>query len=87
MPTNTIQFKSPTGLKPLNGLAHWLGMAEGGSSGTWLRFLVAIAGLGVAFGLAIFSTAASQTGHTTATVLLASAALLVAAAVGVLTVP
>jgi len=57
------------------------------NSGAWLRFLLAAVGLTIAFGAAIFSTAARDAGNVVATVLLASVALLVASAVGLGIVP
>ncbi len=53
----------------------------------WVRFLVAIAGLAMAFGAAIFSTVTRQAGHVWATAIFASAALLLAGLVGLTTVP
>ena len=52
-----------------------------------LRFVLATAGLGLAFALALFSTVARESGHLAATALLASLALLLAGVVGVATVP
>lgn len=57
------------------------------SFGAWLRFFLAIAGLALAFLAAIFSTASRDAGNVTATVILASLALLLATAVGLGTVP
>src|SRR6266699_2317119 len=57
------------------------------NSGAWLRFLLAAAGLTLAFGAAIFSTAARDAGNVLATVVLASLALLLSVAVGLGTVP
>src|SRR5213080_4724970 len=57
------------------------------NSGAWLRFVLAAVGLSLAFGAAIFSTAARDAGNVIATVLLASLALLLAAAVGLGIVP
>ncbi len=57
------------------------------NSGAWLRFLLAAVGLTLAFGAAIFSTAARDAGNVIGTVLLASLALLLAAAVGLGIVP
>ncbi len=57
------------------------------NSGAWLRFLIAVAGLTIAFAAAIFSTAARDAGNLIATVFLASLALLTAVAVGLGTVP
>jgi uncharacterized protein (DUF58 family) len=53
----------------------------------WLRFLLAIAGLVLAFGAALFSTVSRESGNLWATLILASAALLLAAIVGLTTVP
>src|SRR5215470_2861633 len=53
----------------------------------WLRFLIALLGLGLAFIAAILSTIARESGNVAATALFASTALLLAGAVGVITVP
>src|SRR5215813_2904980 len=53
----------------------------------WLRFLLALAGLILAFAAAVFSSAASEAGNVAATAVFASAALLLAGLVGALTVP
>jgi len=58
-----------------------------GLSQVWVRFLVAIAGLVLAFGAALFSTVSRESGNIWATILLASAALLLATLVGLTTVP
>jgi len=58
-----------------------------GISEVWARFLLAILGLGLAFAAAIFSTVSREAGHVWATLILASLALLLAAAVGLGTVP
>ena len=57
------------------------------NSGAWLRFLLAALGLTLAFGAAIFSTAARDAGNVLATVVLATLALLLAAGVGLGIVP
>lgn len=57
------------------------------NSGAWLRFLLATIGLTVSFGAAVFSSAAREAGNVIATVLLASLALLLTAAVAVGIVP
>ena len=57
------------------------------NSGAWLRFLLAGIGLMLAFAAAIFSTASRDAGNVPATVILASVALLMAAGVGLGTVP
>jgi len=53
----------------------------------WLRFLLAIVGLVLAFGAALFSTVSRESGNLWATVLLASTALVLAVVVGLTTVP
>src|SRR5438128_11897204 len=53
----------------------------------WVRFLLAIVGLILAFGAALFSTVSRESGNLWATLILASAALLLAAIVGLTTVP
>ena len=67
------------------------GMPEGSPrmrlSQVWVRFLVAILGLILAFGAALFSTVSRESGNIWATVILASAALLLATLVGLTTVP
>ena len=57
------------------------------ASGAWFRFFLAALGLVLAFAAAIFSTASRDAGNVPATVILASLALLLAAAVGMGTVP
>jgi len=58
-----------------------------GISEVWVRFLLAIAGLILAFAAAIFSSVARESGNLWATLVLASAALLLATLVGLTTVP
>jgi uncharacterized protein (DUF58 family) len=53
----------------------------------WIKFLLALVGLGLAFGAALFSTALGEAGSMWASVILASLALLMAAFVGLVTVP
>jgi len=53
----------------------------------WLRFFFGLVGLAMAFGAALLSTVTRQEGNLWATAILASAALLLAAWVGVTTVP
>jgi len=53
----------------------------------WAKFLLALVGLGLAFGTALFSTATGEAGHLWASVVLASVALLLATFVGLVTVP
>jgi len=65
-------------------MAGWL---QSASAEVWIKFLLALAGLGLAFGAALLSTASGEAGHLWASVLLASLALLMAAFVGLVTVP
>ena len=58
-----------------------------GLSQVWVRFLLALVGLMLAFGAALFSTVAREAGNIWGTVILASAALLLATFVGLTTVP
>jgi uncharacterized protein (DUF58 family) len=53
----------------------------------WVRFLLALVGLVLAFGAALFSTVSRESGNLWATLILASAALLLATIVGLTTVP
>jgi len=53
----------------------------------WIKFLLAMLGLGLAFGAALFSTASGEAGHLWVSLVLASIALLTAAFVGLVTVP
>jgi uncharacterized protein (DUF58 family) len=53
----------------------------------WVRFLLAIGGLVLAFAAALFSTVSRESGNLWATLVLASAALLLAVIVGLTTVP
>jgi uncharacterized protein (DUF58 family) len=53
----------------------------------WVRFLLAIVGLGLAFAAALFSTVSRESGNFWATLILASAALMLAVIVGLTTVP
>jgi uncharacterized protein (DUF58 family) len=53
----------------------------------WAKFLLALVGLALAFGTALFSTATGEAGHLWASVVLASVALLLATLVGLVTVP
>ena len=58
-----------------------------GLSQVWVRFLIAIFGLVLAFAAALFSTVSRESGNIWATIILASAALLLATLVGLTTVP
>jgi uncharacterized protein (DUF58 family) len=62
----------------------WL---QSASAEVWMKFLLALVGLGLAFGAALLSTASGEAGNLWASVILASVALLMAAFVGLVTVP
>ncbi len=53
----------------------------------WIRFLIAIVGLVLAFGAALFSTVTRQSGNLWGTLILSSLALILAVVVGLTTVP
>ena len=65
-------------------MARWL---QSASAEIWGKFLLALVGLGLAFGAALISTASGEAGNLWASVILASLALLMAAFVGLVTVP
>lgn len=64
--------------------ARWLRSA---AAGVWVKFLLALFGLGLAFAAALFSTVSRDAGNVRGTVILASAALVLATWVGLVTVP
>ena len=66
------------------GPRTWLHSA---TAEVWAKFLLALMGLGLAFGAALFSTASGEAGHVWVSVILAAMALLMAAFVGLVTVP
>jgi uncharacterized protein (DUF58 family) len=53
----------------------------------WVKFLLALVGLGLAFAAALFSTVSRESGNLWATLILASAALVLATLVGLATMP
>src|SRR6202167_3585689 len=70
------------------GAMAWLqSLLRSGTAEVWIKFLLALVGLGLAFGSALFSTTSGEAGHLWASVILASVALLMAAFVGLVTVP
>src|SRR5580704_15600373 len=62
----------------------WL---QSATAEVWAKFLLALVGLGLAFGAALISTASGEAGNLWASVILASLALLMAAFVGLVAVP
>ncbi|HWY02409.1 MAG TPA: DUF58 domain-containing protein [Candidatus Acidoferrum sp.] len=67
-----------------NRLAQWL---QSTSAEVWVKFLLALVGLGLAFGAALFSTVSRDAGNVWATLILASTSLVLATLVGLVTVP
>jgi uncharacterized protein (DUF58 family) len=67
-----------------NRLAQWLQSASGE---VWVKFLLALVGLGLAFASALFSTVSRDAGNVSATVILASTSLVLATLVGLIAVP
>ncbi len=57
------------------------------SADLWIKFLLALLGLALAFAAALFSTVSRESGNVWATLVLASAALVLATLVGLTTVP
>ncbi len=70
-----------------NGESQSSAISLWGIPEVWLRFLLAIGGLALAFAAAIFSTVSRQAGNLWGTVILSSFALLLATFVGLTTVP
>ena len=64
--------------------ANWL---QSASAEVWIKFLLALLGLGLAFAAALFSTVSRDAGNLWATVILASTSLVLATLVGLVTVP
>jgi uncharacterized protein (DUF58 family) len=81
---STYLSSATTGVAARPGARRWLRSAP---AEVWAKFLLALMGLGLAFGAALFSTASGEAGHLWVSVILASAALLTAAFVGLVTVP
>src|SRR5579862_6967392 len=65
-------------------VAQWL---QSASADVWVKFLLALVGLGLAFGAALFSTVSRDAGNLWATIILASTSLVLATLVGLVTVP
>jgi len=70
---------------PMSGrIVQWL---QSASAEVWAKFLLALVGLGLAFGAALFSTISRDAGNLWATIILASTSLVLATLVGLVTVP
>src|SRR5208282_460254 len=83
-PENPV-IPEPTPTSPQNSTARRFPRL--GLSQVWVRFLLALVGLMLAFGAALFSTVSREAGSLWGTVILASVALLLATFVGLTTVP
>src|SRR5438270_2421908 len=67
--------------------SRWRSLIERIDPQAWVRFFLALAGLAIAFGAALYSTIFRDQGNLLGTAIAASLALLVAAVVGITTVP
>ncbi len=65
-------------------VVQWL---QTSTAEVWIKFLLALVGLGLAFAAALFSTVSRDSGNLWATVILASISLILATVVGLVTVP
>jgi uncharacterized protein (DUF58 family) len=65
-------------------LAEWL---QSSPAEVWVKFLLSLLGLGLAFAAALFSTVLRDAGNVGGTIVLASASLALATLVGLITVP
>jgi len=68
-------------------VARLVALAQLEHADLWLKFLLALVGLALAFAAALFSTVSRESGNVWATLILASAALILATLVGLTTVP
>jgi uncharacterized protein (DUF58 family) len=82
--SSTFANSLSTRLSGSGRIVRWL---QSASAEVWMKFLLALVGLSLAFGAALFSTVARDSGRVWATVILASASLLLATLVGLVTVP
>jgi len=64
-----------------------LQMLQSAKAEVWVKFLLALVGLGLAFAAALFSTISRDAGNLWATLILASTSLVMATLVGLITVP
>jgi uncharacterized protein (DUF58 family) len=65
-------------------MVQWL---QSATAEVWVKFLLSLVGLGLAFGAALFSTISRDAGNVWATIILASTSLVLATLVGLVTVP
>jgi uncharacterized protein (DUF58 family) len=82
--TDPAKFGARTAVPSVSRAVHWPALEI---SEIWVKFLLALIGLVMAFVAALFSTISRESGNIWATLILASAALLLATVVGLTTVP
>ncbi|HEY1800864.1 MAG TPA: DUF58 domain-containing protein [Terriglobales bacterium] len=82
-----FQSASRQSVHRADGELHSSKISFWGIPEVWVRFLLAIGGLALAFAAAIFSSVSRQAGNLWGTVILATVALLLATLVGLTTVP
>lgn len=85
--SKTVESAYANPLGKVSGKSRLREWTQSGSGEVWAKFLLALLGLALAFGAALFSTASRDAGHVWATVILASLSLLLATLVGLVTVP
>ena len=83
---DSLHFQFDTG-KGARGLLRFAQILRGEARQIWLKFLIAVVGLAFAFAAALFSTVERDEGNFWATLVLASAALVLSVLVGITTVP
>lgn len=83
-PLKSAPSKSSASLSGAARVARWL---QSASAEVWVKFLLALVGLALAFATALFSTVSRDAGNLWATLILASTSLILATIVGLVTVP
>jgi len=87
----SLETVSTASANPLTSSANRSGTAMqwllSAAAEVWVKFLLALVGLGLAFGAALFSSVSRDAGNVVATVILASVSLVLATLVGLVTVP
>src|SRR5581483_4677150 len=81
---STYANPSKTASSAPSRMMHWL---QSATAEVWVKFLLSLVGLGLAFGAALFSTVSRDAGNLWATLILASTSLVLATLVGLVTVP
>jgi uncharacterized protein (DUF58 family) len=81
---STVSNPLRSDASPSSGVVQWL---QSASAEVWIKFLLALVGLGLAFAAALFSTVSRDSGNLWATIILASVSLVLATLVGLVTVP